>query len=235
MIIANTVYCSTSHDLFRSIRNGSVGAVVTDPPSVMITLDQEWAVRQVSRALLPGGAFIIICDDPFSASEWDNAIRITNSPLDPMAQLAVLWDTASTSRNRNFNSLFSTVRWYVKRGNRPAFNDERPSIFSNVLVARRVPLEHRDHMAQKPIELTNFLISTLTIPGQLVVDPFCGTGSTLVSAALLERPFVGGDIDPAMVEIATRRANQFEIETTELSPIYLWARNNLYPIEGDAP
>src|SRR5204862_6640023 len=66
--------------------------------------------------------------------------------------------------------------------------------------ARRV-----GHPAPFPVELPERLIRLFTFAGDLVLDPFMGSGSALVAAARLGRRYVGYDTDPAYVEIARRR------------------------------
>jgi DNA modification methylase len=66
--------------------------------------------------------------------------------------------------------------------------------------ARRV-----GHPAPFPVELPEQLIRLYTFEGDLVLDPFMGSGSALVAAARLGRRYVGYDTDAAFVEIARRR------------------------------
>jgi modification methylase len=66
--------------------------------------------------------------------------------------------------------------------------------------ARRV-----SHPAPFPVELPERLIRLYTYEGDLVLDPFMGSGSTLVAAARLARRFAGYDLDPTYVDIARLR------------------------------
>lgn len=66
--------------------------------------------------------------------------------------------------------------------------------------ARRV-----GHPAPFPVELPEQLIRLYTFVDDLVLDPFLGSGSTLVAAARLGRRGVGYDLDPAYVDLARRR------------------------------
>lgn len=66
--------------------------------------------------------------------------------------------------------------------------------------ARRV-----GHPAPFPVELPAQLIRLYTYEGDLVLDPFLGSGSTVVAAAQLGRRYVGYDLDPSYVGIARRR------------------------------
>ncbi|HEY1653307.1 MAG TPA: site-specific DNA-methyltransferase [Acidimicrobiales bacterium] len=61
------------------------------------------------------------------------------------------------------------------------------------------------HPAPFPVELPQKLMELYTYRGDLVVDPFCGSGSTLVAAARSGRDAVGYDLDPSYVEIALGR------------------------------
>ena len=69
--------------------------------------------------------------------------------------------------------------------------------------ARRV-----NHPAPFPVELPLRLIDLLTFEGDLVFDPFLGSGSTAVAAARRRRRFAGCDTDPAYVEIARSRVTE---------------------------
>ena len=61
---------------------------------------------------------------------------------------------------------------------------------------------------QKPIALLERIISATTKPGDLVLDPFCGSGTTLVAAHRLGRNAIGIDQNVQAVEIARRRMEQ---------------------------
>ena len=61
------------------------------------------------------------------------------------------------------------------------------------------------HPAPFPVELPEQLIRLFTYEGDLVLDPFMGSGSTMVAAARLGRRYVGYDLDPQYVEIARQR------------------------------
>lgn len=61
------------------------------------------------------------------------------------------------------------------------------------------------HPTQKPIRLMQALIELTTQKGQVVIDPFCGSGSTLVAAMLTDRKYLGFEINREYADIAESR------------------------------
>ena len=62
-----------------------------------------------------------------------------------------------------------------------------------------------DHPAMYPQGVPDFLIQTFSKPGDLILDPFCGSGQTLLSAKRLGRDYLGYDINSDYVKIAEER------------------------------
>ncbi len=73
------------------------------------------------------------------------------------------------------------------------------------------------HPAPFPVELPEKLIELYTYVDDLVLDPFMGSGSTLVAASRLGRRYVGYDLDPGYVELAQLRVEE-EGEPIDLDP-----------------
>jgi DNA modification methylase len=61
------------------------------------------------------------------------------------------------------------------------------------------------HEAPYPIELASRCVRASTKHGDVVLDPFCGSGTTGVAALRLRRSFVGIDLDPRSARVAGRR------------------------------
>ncbi len=62
-----------------------------------------------------------------------------------------------------------------------------------------------DHPTPKPVDLMLALISDFTDPGDIVLDPFAGSGTTGVACLRLGRRFIGCELDPRYAAIATER------------------------------
>jgi site-specific DNA-methyltransferase (adenine-specific) len=61
------------------------------------------------------------------------------------------------------------------------------------------------HPTQKPVRLMQALIELTTKPGQIVIDPFAGSGSTLVAARNLGRHFIGFELEGKYVQVCRDR------------------------------
>jgi len=61
---------------------------------------------------------------------------------------------------------------------------------------------------QKPLRILRKLIKLSTIEGDIVLDAFCGSGSTCVASKEIRRRYIGIDINPKAVEIANKRLEQ---------------------------
>ena len=65
--------------------------------------------------------------------------------------------------------------------------------------------EKYDHPTQKPVELTRRPILNHTKRGELVYEPFLGSGTTLAAAELTERVCYGMELDPKYVDVIVQR------------------------------
>jgi site-specific DNA-methyltransferase (adenine-specific) len=76
--------------------------------------------------------------------------------------------------------------------------------------------ERTGYPTQKPVLLLNQILNIVTDEGDLVVDPFCGSGTTCVSAKSLKRQFIGIDISKDAVELANSRLEEMIISESNL-------------------
>lgn len=76
--------------------------------------------------------------------------------------------------------------------------------YPTTIISVYQPPKGKRHPTEKPVELMKYLIKTYTKEGQLVVDPFMGTGATMKASRDLNRRFIGGDISKEFISIARR-------------------------------
>ena len=132
----------------------------------------------------------------------------------------------------NLRPLFEPILWFMKPypiggtltdnivrdevgGYNEKFLKSRPllntgiEICSNIIKCKVESTDRGLHPAQKPIALMETLIGLTTIKNQIVLDPFCGCGSTLVAAKNLGRDFIGIEKDKKYCEIVKQRLGAF--------------------------
>ena len=94
-----------------------------------------------------------------------------------------------------------------------------PDVWSDIHRIRHN--KHRDsHPCQLPIHLLERLILMSTDEGDIILDPFMGTGTTAVAAARLGRNVIGIDLDPQYVEITQRKLAQ-ETPNSKIGDIWV--------------
>lgn len=91
--------------------------------------------------------------------------------------------------------IFATKGRYLLPGKRPV----------DVIRSQRVNGAELVHPNEKPVDLMRQLIESTTAPGSLILDPFAGSGSTLVAAALTGRQYIGIELDPQHHATAQQR------------------------------
>lgn len=84
------------------------------------------------------------------------------------------------------------------------------NIWTDVSNITRTEVDRRRYPTQKPLRLLERIVQLASNPGDLVLDPFCGSGTTLVASALHERKCVG--IDRSADAVALSQARLVEIE-----------------------
>ena len=88
---------------------------------------------------------------------------------------------------------------------------------------------NRRHPAPFPYELAYRLVRMFSFWGDTVLDPFCGTGTTLLAAINAERRAIGLDIDPAYVQVARDTVAQQRLALAEQRAEYVLTTGSLLP------
>lgn len=68
----------------------------------------------------------------------------------------------------------------------------------------------KHHPTEKPVDILRQMIESSSVLGEIVYDPFAGSGSTLVAAALEGRAGIGCEIDERYCEVAAKRLQEVE-------------------------
>jgi site-specific DNA-methyltransferase (adenine-specific) len=124
-------------------------------------------------------------------------------------------DPPPNTRHTTFTHAHETIIWASKgRGARHTFNYDlvnSPDPGSQVSSVWRIPAvprrekAHGYHPTQKPLRLLRRALLASTKEGDLIFDPFSGSGTTAVAAKELGRFFVGSELDEGFAGICARR------------------------------
>lgn len=87
------------------------------------------------------------------------------------------------------------------------------NIWTDVHNITRTEVDKRKYPTQKPVKLLERIVLMASNPGDLVFDPFCGSGTTLVAAKMQGRRFLGSDISLDAVEISRDRLAAIDMST----------------------
>ena len=135
-------------------------------------------------------------------------------------EAAMKWRSALEAGGARY---MRTMVW-IKPDATPQFTGDRPGMgYESIVVAYAVSTKSRwnaggkrgvyeftgdpcrDHMTQKPVRLMEALIRDFTDPGELICDPFAGSGTTGVACKRLGRRFIGWERDPKFHAAAVKR------------------------------
>ena len=117
------------------------------------------------------------------------------------------------NRDRRFITDYEVAVWAVKKGGKWTFNRlsdtyERPEIVSKITSKSEKILG--GHPTQKPVEVMEWVINRLSNEGDLIFDPFMGSGTTGVACLKTNRKFVGIDNDEKSFNMSCERLKRCE-------------------------
>lgn len=226
-IQSNAVYRSHALNLLKSLPDQSVNIIITDPPYGLggrvfdfphkqyTAVNEEWDheapidwMAECKRVLKPGGSVVCFCGRKstfiFGAEALRLGWRIVND---------ITWykpDAPPNFTGRMMTESTERALWFCPDGSNWTYNLDVAKRLNGGINFRDVwefgvTRSERFHPTQKPLALMQRCIELFTRPGDIVVDPFCGSGTTLVAANGLGRRYIGGDLSLEYAGIACKR------------------------------
>ena len=86
-----------------------------------------------------------------------------------------------------------------------------------VLAGRRFQDEKVDHPTQKPLSISRRIVNHFSNGGDLVVIPFCGSGSECLAAAMAGRSYVAFELNPDYIRIAETRISEWKEQPSQVT------------------
>ena len=186
---------------------GSVDFILTDPPYLVAYRDRHgrrvanddnaaWlapAFEQAHRILKPGG----MCASFYGWNHADTFISAWRAAGFRIVGHMVF--TKPYASSRRYFGHFHEQAYLLAKGEAPIPHRPLPDVLGWDYTGNRL------HPTQKPVQALLPLIEAFTKPGELVLDPFCGSGSTLAAAQKLGRDWIGIELASDHHSTASKR------------------------------
>jgi 16S rRNA G966 N2-methylase RsmD len=119
---------------------------------------------------------------------------------------AVVWDKGGLGMGWRYRRNYEFVMVAHRRGGKLLWSwEESGPETANVIRIGKILPQLWHHPTPKPVALVEHFLRLHTQPGDLVLDPFAGAGTTGVACARLGREFLGFELDPHWAEVANER------------------------------
>lgn len=221
---AGMLYLADARDVLRLMQPGSVDLIVTDPPYGLGMFKSGTATTGQRLAEHAGTMYD---DDPHKIMDMlDEVFMHCARVLKPQAHAYIFfhmtrYEEVYVMLRKHFGSCEETPLIWVK--NTPGIGDPnqtwvysyepcfwinrgrslvKPQAF-NYLRYDTIPPSQKVHPTQKPAALLRHLIQASAVEGEVVLDPFAGSGSTLVAAHKVGCRFVGIEREESFHRSAT--------------------------------
>lgn len=232
-----TVQCCDALDFLRGLPDGSVDLIVTDPP-YDIKETKAGGSRPLSDRLNSSQADLVNAGiDKCQGINWCEEVkRIQGGRIN-----CYIWCNKAQIPQYfscfvdKLKCSFDIIIWH-KPNTPPTFYNKWMSDKEYCLYFRKgghcMPENYKDastvfthptnkadkllygHPTVKPLEIIRRLIRNSSKPGQMVIDPFLGSGTTGVAAIIEDRQFEGCELDETFATMATARILQASIDKT---------------------
>lgn len=197
-------------DILPRLASGSVDLILTDPPYVKRYQSRDgrvipndnftWlkpAFAELYRVLKPG-RFAICFYGWAHIDKFANAFR--------QAGFRIVGHIVCPKRYSSGSGFFRyqhEAAYLLAKG-----NPQCPPYLIGDVIEWTDFTGNRLHPSQKPVTMLLPLIETFSGPGGMVLDPFAGSGSTLLAAEMLGRNYLGIELDAGYHALAAERLRQ---------------------------
>jgi site-specific DNA-methyltransferase (adenine-specific) len=214
---------SDAVDWLRAQPDESIDLVVTDP--AYESLEKHRAIGTTTRlkhskgssndwfAVFPNARFGELFGEAFRVLKRNTHLYLycdaeTAFIAKPIAENAgfrfwkpLVWDKKTIGMGYHYRARYEFILFFEKGKRR--LND------LGIADVISVPRIHRGYPAEKPSAVSEVLINQSSLPGELVADPFMGSGSVGIAALKNGRRFAGCDLNPEAVRLTADRLGQY--------------------------
>lgn len=172
-------------------------------------------LNELYRVIKPGGSFFYN-----HKIRWERGVML--HPMDWLRKTKwvirqeIIWDRmiAANIRGWRFWQVEERIYWLYKPIANNLIGEELKSKHALLTSIWRFPPEKNNpHPAPFPLQLpTRAIYSIMNENKGIIIDPYCGSGTTLVAAKLLGHNYVGIEISPEYIKLAENRLKNYKKE-----------------------
>jgi 16S rRNA G966 N2-methylase RsmD len=180
----------------ESLPDSSVALIFTDPPYDRLSLPLFASLADVAeRVLVDGGSLVTFCGQYVI----DDVIEMLGASLKYFWTCCCL-HTGDTAQMREYGIKvkWKPMLWFVKG----QFRRDRNTWLDDLVTSQQ---EKDFHDWQQSVVEASYFIERLTVKDEMVLDPFCGGGTTAFAAKQLGRKWATFDVDPKAIKAARER------------------------------
>lgn len=209
------LYHADCMDVMEGMECNSVDLVLTDPPYGM-EYQSSWRIEKYDKITgddstdfvggFVDGCFRVMKDDThiYSFCSW-HKVDVFKYEIDRMfnTKNILVW----VKNNHGSGDLTGSYGpkhefcIFAHKGRRDLIGERT----TDIIKCRRTNGTDSIHPTQKPLELIKMLITKSSIDGEVVMDPFLGSGTTAVACEQLNRKWIGIEREEQYCEIAAKR------------------------------
>jgi len=207
-----TLYNAKCEDVLPQLPDQSVDCVITDPPYGINYFSNHYIGENPHSPIENDHELFLPLDQLWRIVRDRGVIFAFYShkrPLiDSRVKNSIVWvknHWSAGDLEGDFGNQFEMIAFIPKKG----FKLKSEKRWSNVWHYDRVP--PRLHPSEKPIGLISKLVVCGSVEGETILNPFVGSGTTLLAAKRLKRRAIGIELSEAYCQIAVQRLSQKEL------------------------
>ncbi|MET3349061.1 UNVERIFIED_ORG: DNA modification methylase [Arthrobacter sp. UYEF1] len=239
--IRNSIIRGDALQELQKLADESVELIITDPPynvdygynTYKDKRDDylEWQLAilaECGRVLKPGGSVFYLNYPEFNSHIWASLpepltgqeiiawVYNTHTGGNPLRKSFRTWIWASKGQPATSefygeykNPTDARVKKLIEAGRRPGEYD-----WWEFQQVKNVSAEKTEHPCQLPLGMVSKIIAGASKPGDLVLDPFLGSGTIAVAAKLEGRDYLGIELDEDYAALSARRLAATQVQTS---------------------
>jgi len=210
----NKVYCKDALELLSELKDNSINLTLTDIPydevnrksnglrnldkrdADILTINLKRLVREIVR--VTKGSIYIFC-----GIEQVSIIR-NEMVKKELSTRIIVWEKTNPSPMNGEYIWLSGIELCV-------YGKKKGAVFNafckNTVIREQVELNYQ-HPTQKPLKLIRYLLEVSSNEGDIILDPFCGSGTTGVASKQKNRQYILSDLNPEYIKITKSRLAQ---------------------------